>query len=204
MKKAYALIYVLLFIVLLLTTVVTTWVTGMFDISLQRRTEAATQGYLLAKMGIDDGWLKYKGSSMLDSTFPRPTDLLLSYPSGACNSPPAFWRTYFDSTKLPEAKTLTPASIPSASDTWKGVYDYRIYTGNCLSLLNTGQTTIEGIGYYKGNKITLKADVTHNDREYCDGAVALTESQCETFPNSGTWKIDHSRDYLTIYQTGPS
>ena len=178
-KKAYALIYVLLFIVLLLTTVVTTWVTGMFDISLQRRTEAATQGYLLAKMGIDDGWIRYKNDIGTSDIIPT-----IRYPSvNACLATnPVVHRITFNS-----SGSTTPSDVnlqTSVNLAPYGVYDYRVCS-------NGSPNQFEAIGYFKGNKITLKAIVTHVDTTSTD-------------PITGIITRNHDGDYLTIYQTGPS
>lgn len=200
MKKSssFALIYTLLFIILLLIAVSVTWFTGLADIRLARRTEYSTAAMQLAKSAIDEGWVKYK-DDLLRTIYPLPNDAALTFPTGACNTTNAnYFRNWPDRpapTPTPTSKPLSPA--PSLADTLIGVYDYKICTSG-------GATTIEGIGYYKGNKITLKADVNHDgDTEYCSGGTGgSTQPECEAA--GGTWKLNHSNDYLTIYQTGPS
>jgi len=189
-KPGYALVYTLLFIVLLLITVITTWVIGMADIRMQRRSEYSTEAYQLAKAAIDDGWIRYKNE--IGTTNPLPS---VTIPSSACSTPSVVVRVNPNVTPATSpTASLSPPPLPSA--TFEGRYDYRICT-------TAGTTTIEGIGYYRGNKITLKATVNHDhDQEYCDGAIGSTLSECQT--NGGTWKINHDGDYLTIFQTGPS
>lgn len=173
MKKGFALIYILLFITLLLTAASATWITGMADLRLSQRSSNSVQASELAKSAIDAGFVKYKtdiSTNLLrDDTYPTSSQVYRIYLSGTAPAP------------------INLSSIPSLTETTQGVYDYRIFTPS-------GVTTIEGIGYYKGSKITLKAVVNHDADTTIMG------------PNLGDPQIgwNHPNDYLTTYQTGPS
>ncbi len=164
-----------------------TWFTGMADIRLARRSEYSTEAMQLAKSAIDEGWVKYKDEIGTDLNIPS-----VIFPPGVCNTTNAnYFRNWPDRpapTPTPTTKPLSPA--PSLDETLIGVYDYKICT-------SSGATTIEGIGYYKGNKITLKGTVTHSD-------VAIMSTNPAPPPDEIQTGWNHDNDTLTIYQTGPS
>lgn len=180
-KSGFALLYVMLFIFLILVTVVITWATSMAENRLNQRTEGGAEAYQLAQAAIDDGWNDYH--LKISSTDPLPSE---TYPDEACKATsPKVYRVYQN--KNPEAVALgAPVTF---AESLVGFYAYRYCTDN-TSL----KTTIEGIGYYKGSKITLKSDVKHDDEETCVGVL----------PNPVVCTLSHIKDNLLIYQTGPS
>lgn len=182
-RRAFALIYTLLFITLLLIAVSATWFTGMADLRLARSNEYSTEATQWAKAGVDDGWLKYVSLIGQKITY---TDSEVTFPPSACGATSKVVRT---NPNVNPVTTSTPnlQPAPPLSETIEGRYDYRVCTSG-------GTTSIEGIGYYKGNKITLKATVTHKDKELYGDILNPTK----------VTGLDHSDDYLTIYQAGPS
>lgn len=187
-QNGFALIYTLLFITLLLIAASATWLTGMADLRLSGRSSNSVEAYQLAQAAIDDGFVKYKsdiGTNLSrDDTYPTGTNACAS-------SGPLVHRTIVNAdntlTELSTSYRLITTDIPPLTQTVNGVYDYKICTA-------TSVTTIEGIGYYKGSKITLKAVVSHDaDTRIYDSSVP---------PQQIGW--NHPNDYLTIYQTGPS
>lgn len=190
-KPGYALIYTLIFIVLLLITVSVTWVTGMLDIRMARQSEYSAVAYQMAETAIESGWTYYKNT--IDSTYDSVNTVPpVTYPANACGSTSVIVRV--NPNVIPvTSPSANLAPGPSTVLTAGGSYDYRICT-------TAGVTTIEGIGYYKGNKITLKANVVHG----ADSGVCSPVGG--TFPNCtpGIPIMNHPKDYITIYQTGPS
>lgn len=192
--KGFALIYTLLFITLLLVTVSVTWVTGMADLRLAQRSNYSIQAYELAQSAIEAGFVQYKSSTMLGSSYPFPSDTTLTFPSGSCtlnasNGYPVHRMTIVDSsgnTTTSDA-LFTKSSVNLAP---YGVYDYRICT-------SSGSTIIFGIGYYKGSKVSLQAIVSHSDVPIMGPNPAPPPTQIQTGWN-------HDADYITINQSGPS
>lgn len=202
-KSGYALIYTLIFIVLLLIVVVTTWITGMMDIQMARNSEYSTEAYQMAQMGIESGWTYYK--SAIGETYsgnqvdPVPQK---TYPDNACSSPSMIRRVDPNTTPTPTETTTALSPVPSTSLTTSGSYDYRI----CTVAGSPSVTTIEGIGYFKGVKITLKAVVKHDtpaNEEYCANG-GNDFPTCTAGGGTPSPKVRHPKDYITIYQTGPS
>lgn len=185
-KPAYALIYTLLFIVLLLITISVTWVTGMLDIRMARQSEYSTQAYQMAEAAIESGYAYYRGQ--IGNSDPVPTVI---YPSGACLTP-AVHRVTLNgvggSTETDTVFTILPNST-------YGAFDFRVCSSN--------DPQIEGIGYYKGSKITLKAIIVHRaDAGFCINPPGGTYPGCNLDPTAK--RLNHPKDYITIYQTGPS
>lgn len=184
-KKGFALIYVLLFITLLLTAASATWVTGMADLRLSQRSSNSVQASELAKSAINEGFVDYKLRIGTGALTP------VTYPPNACVGVVNGVGSTVVRTDLNPVATSTPSlkQALTLTQTANGIYDYRI----CPS---GASTIIEGIGYYKGSKVTLSAVVTHANNE------------CTTVPDliTGTTitTCDHTNDYLTITQTGPS
>ena len=173
----FALVYTILFLMLVMVTVLTIWATGMADVRLSHRNEASSGAYQLARSAIDDAWAKYQ-EEIDDKDVPASFAL----PAGACSTTaPTVNRYYLDSKQteenVPLNKTITLAQSQA------GFYAYRI----C-------DTMIEGIGYLKGNKITLKAEIDHTgDTDIFDTSDPPVKIG-----------VDHSKDFITVYQTGPT
>lgn len=181
-SSGFALIYTLLFVVLLLITVSATWLTGMADLRLSQRSNYSVQAYQLAQAGVDDGFVSYK--DQVGTAYPVPA---ITDPTSACGTPSKVFRV--NPNVIPATSPSVNLSPPPAlADTVEGRYDYRICTTGSV-------TTIEGVGYYKGSKITLKATVTHVDTPIMGVDAGGNPVRIGT---------DHNKDYLTTYQTGPS
>ncbi|KKQ18127.1 MAG: hypothetical protein US31_C0009G0026 [Berkelbacteria bacterium GW2011_GWA1_36_9] len=181
MKKGFALIYTLLFITLLLTAVSATWFTGMADLRLSQKSNYSVQAYQLAQSAIDEGYARYK--SELGSS----ADLNVKYPDNAscASTNPVVRRTVIDSGGALTTPSPDPQLQVNVNLALNGTYDYRICN-----------TTIYGIGYYKGSKISLKADVSH--------PPASEECTTNNLVNPPVTTCGHSNDYITTSQTGPS
>ncbi|MCL5407171.1 MAG: hypothetical protein M1429_01600 [Patescibacteria group bacterium] len=192
-KNGFALIYTLLFITLLLTAASATWLTGLADLRLSQRSSYSVQSSELAKSAVDMGWSEYKIKIDNKVTY---TDSEITFPStNACLTTNRAVHRIDLSTNPPTSSdtTLNFANNPSIIKTSAGVYDYNVCT-------ISGVTKILGIGYYKGSKITLEGQVTHNH----GGAANLPVGCNNSDPLNLCTGLDHSDDYLTISQTGPS
>lgn len=179
---AVALIYTILFIVLLMIAVSVSWFTAMSDIRLSQKNQYSVQAYDLARAAIDDGWVRYKAEVGSTNVVSK------TFPSDACGATSMVQR--FNPNKPvtdDNPETVELQTMLDLSQSLVEIYDLRY----CWI---AEQEVIEGIGYYQGNKITLKAAVTHNDT--CDEYDAININNCIRW--------DHSKDYLTIHQTGPS
>jgi len=177
-QSGFALVYTILFLMLVMLTVLTIWATGMADVRLSHRNEASSGAYQLARSAIDDGWAEYQeqvdNAAVPASPFGLPN-------VGACptnSTNPTVHRYYLDTKKGDDVPLNTTIKVEQSQ---AGFYAYRI----C-------DTMIEGIGYLKGNKITLKAEVDH---------TGDTNIYDELGAKIG---VDHSKDFITVYQSGPT
>lgn len=163
---------------LVMITVLTIWATGMADVRLSHRNEASSGAYQLARSAIDDAWAKYQ-EEIDDKDV--PASFAFALPTGACSSSaPTVNRYYLDTKTTKENVPLNDTSY-NLAQSQAGFYAYRI----C-------DTMIEGIGYLKGNKITLKAEIDHN-------------GDTDIFDDLGVKiGVDHSKDFITVYQSGPT
>lgn len=194
-RRGFALIYVLLFVVLLLIAVSATWFTGMADLRLSQRSQYSVQATQLAKAGIDDAWLKYKDE--IGNLLTIPSVIFPPTAGGidACTDPnPLVRRTQINDDGTLSVVNPDPRLQNSVNLAPNGVYDYKICS---TAGAPYPSTTIEGIGYYKGSKITLKANVNYNPTAIMGPDPANPGGQIQTGWN-------HTNDYLTIYQSGPS
>lgn len=187
-NKGFALIYVLLFVVLLLIAVSATWFTGLADLRLAQKSEYSVQAMQLAQAGIDDGWLEYKdlvgNTNNLDQKFPDSSGTTTCNGTTPANNP-ILRRTVLDANGNASVSNPNPHLKDNVNLALNGVYDYYI----------CGQS-IYAIGYYMGSKITLQAIVDHTqDQNWPIGCDNVS------VPCTG---LDHSNDYITITQTGPS
>lgn len=181
-KPAFALIYVMLFIFLILVTVVITWATSMAENRLNQRAEGGAEAYQLAQAAIDDGWNQYHIEIGNACT---PDDQI---PSDLINYPDSGKVKRFLVAEGSYKEENFGASV-TLVESMKGVYDYRI-TGT-----NSSDRVIEGIGYYKGTKITLTGKITNRGSLRLIGLPGLPPTSCE---------VNYSQDTMLIYQTGPS
>lgn len=190
--QGFALIYTMLFVMLIVVTVLVSWATAMAEIRLQNRSGYSVQANQLARAAIEDGFVKYK--SEIGNSYDIPNVVLPEADdsiNSACETTnPGTYRVYVDSS------TPVPVNLQtsdSAEHTAQGFYAYRVCTTGA-SGQTPGTTTIEGIGYYAGTKVTLQGEVKHpND-------IVVDPDPINLIPGS----IDHSADTIFIYQTGPS
>ncbi|MEK7142928.1 MAG: pilus assembly PilX N-terminal domain-containing protein, partial [Patescibacteria group bacterium] len=176
--RGFALIYVLLFITLIGVTVFASWAASLSETRLSRRNEHSTEAYQLAKTAIEEGWEEYR--AQLDDSM-DPLDIGKNLPDEACDLANPQVQRVIDGVLVAQPVGLKP--YPDLTQTKLGVYDWRVCGDDLF---------IEGVGYYKGNKITLKAKIDHTlDNDIVDGDGNITGR-------------DHRRDTLKIYQTGPS
>jgi len=141
MRQSFALIYVMLFSALIGITIFATWAAGMSDMRQARTNESSTEAYQLAKSAIDTGWVQYKSAPGAD------------FPDDACGTPTRVQRINPDADLIGRSTTLQDPILSSESQA--GIYDVRVCIGP--------PKFIEGIGYYKGNKITLRGDISADD-----------------------------------------
>lgn len=138
-RKGFALIYVLAIMVISGMAVVTLTMGMVSIIRLNRQTEASIQSYNLAYTGIEHGLRDYNNGSGSTS------------PTNGCSatSPDSFNRV--DPTS--SATIATPTQVDQyKSPTATLQYDYRLCVGT--------DKYIESVGYFKGYKIKLWADIS--------------------------------------------
>lgn len=180
-KKGYALIYALLFIVLMGVTVGAIMTASNADIILQRRSDNAAVAFQLAKQGMDDGWVYYRGN-INPATNPSGTSIVPSSPTVCTNVN----RVIFAQDGSETTSTPALTQIPLSAEQLYGAYDYRV----CWEGGSVNKERIDAIGYSKGNKITLQGYITHSN----DTSVGCPGASCV---------YDHSNDTLSFNQIGP-
>jgi len=139
-KNGFAMLYVLVFMIIAVMAVVTISLAMVFTIKLNRQSQASLQSYNLALTAVQHGYNKFtaNGSNA-------------SIPSNAC---PTANYNRVEPALIASINTPTPVDLTTpAPDITKPIYDFRV----CY--VAGGNSYIEGIGYYYGYKINLKADI---------------------------------------------
>lgn len=171
LKPSFALVYVMLFTMMAL--VVITIIAGALvsNIKLQRSSIASIQTNALAKVAIDEALSKYKdmlsnpgGPSLAEIPYPdHLSDLEAAYftsleaaiPANACSTTPTY--NIFINNDLQTGKTL--AQIKTLVQGFPGdpaTYAYRVCYKAASSI-----KLIEAIGYSKGFRASMKAEIKH-------------------------------------------
>lgn len=166
MKKGFALIYALLLTTILLTVLSGVAIALVSGIKLNRASKNAVQVYSLARSGIGAVWAEYQSSSVKEPEIP----------ASACDSDPMFTAYYYKDTTLkyesePVRQSLLSTWIGSRNAIAKsmGIYAY--------SACGKAAKNIFAIGYFGGQKISLKAKITEENP--IPTKVTYTVSVCQ-------------------------
>jgi len=169
--KGFGLILVLIFTAIALAVVSSISLAMVSDIRLNRQSKNSATAYSMARSAIGDAIFALKLSNKEKPIV--PTD---SGPTQSCKPSSGDYNYSIDGVSYSK-KTLSDLSSMSAGN----YYAYQL----CVDGAND---YILGIGYAGGQKITLKAQIIHNDTSVTD--------------LSGVTTWDHTKDYFKVYQAG--
>ena len=205
-RKGFALILVLLFTTIVLMAGSSMALALSSGVKLNRQSKNASEAYSMARSAISDGINELR-SYQTDDTLVKPDPATSCTPTGKYN--------FSDDGSTHQPKILSSPPYSSGS----AFYAYQL----CANGINN---YIMGVGFSGGQKITLKAKITHDDTytrtyEYSEidnstfppGTTIKTGtcgtdtglSACDNTQSGYTVKstiYNHTKDIIKIYQVG--
>lgn len=169
--KGFGLILVLIFTAVALAVVSSISLAMVSDIRLNRQSRNSATAYSMARSAIGDAIFALKLSDKEKPIEPTETGL-----KNSCDIKDGDYNYSSDGVSYSKKK-LSELSGMSVGN----YYAYQL----CVDGTND---YILGIGYAGGQKITLKAQITHDDSSLTD--------------LSGVTTWDHTKDYFKVYQAG--